>query len=339
VNLNLCKLTQLFLVLFVLAQACAPAPVETPEPMTLRVVLLPYLTFAPLFIAEEEGLFAEQGLQIEFVKLARSAQAVPALVQGELDVVGGTASLSLLNAIARGAEIRFVAGKAFVAPTGCAYNGLMARRTLIEGGALASPADLEGRRLAANPASSSGYFAERLLGTADLTLEDVQTVDLSSPVKLEAFREGTVDVAYASEPWVTRISEAGDAVLWMPGTQVVPGFQLGFILYGPALLEDNPDAGRRFMIAYLKALRQYNQGKTERNLAILAEYTELDVELLKRACWPSFRADGQIDVQSVLDFQAWAVEKGYVEKPLTEEEFWDSSYVDYANGVLDASSQ
>ena len=51
------------------------------------------------------------------------------------------------------------------------------------------------------------------------------------------------------------------------------------------------------------------------------------------------RDDGQINLQSVLDFQAWAVEKGYVESPVAEEQLWDPSFVEYANEVLGEPSQ
>lgn len=88
------------------------------------------------------------------------------------------------------------------------------------------------------------------------------------------------------------------------------------------------------MVAYLKAVRQYNQGKTERNLEILAKHTELDRELLKRACWPSMHNDGRINVRGVLDFQAWAVGKGFLDSPVKEEQFWDPRFVKYANQVL-----
>ena len=88
------------------------------------------------------------------------------------------------------------------------------------------------------------------------------------------------------------------------------------------------------MIAYRKAVQQYNEGQAERNLGILKEYTGLDEELLKQACWPSFREQGRINVQEVLKFQTWAVEKGYLDNLATEEQFWDPSFVEYANQVL-----
>ena len=93
------------------------------------------------------------------------------------------------------------------------------------------------------------------------------------------------------------------------------------------------------MTAYLKAVRQYNQGKTKRNLEILVEHTGLDQTLLEEACWSLVRNDGTINVESVLDFQDWALEKGYIDNPVTEDQFWDPSFVEYANQVLGAPSQ
>jgi NitT/TauT family transport system substrate-binding protein len=330
-----------FLALGLLLQACAPAVEEMPEPepVTLKVVLAPYMAYAPLFIAEEEGYFAEQKLQIEFVRLERAADAIPTLVDGKLDVMPAAIHLGLLNAMARGGGIKFVAGLSYISPTGCVSSALMARRALVAGGDLDSPAQLKGRRISLRSADVGGYLLEKLLKTADLAPDHVEIVDIPSPTALEALERGTVDLVFTSEPWVTQILQAGHAVVWMPFQQVIPDFQASVIVYSPTLLEENPDVGKRFMVAYLKAVRQYNQGKTERNVEILAKYTELDPELLREVCWLSFRDDGQINVQSVLDFQAWAVEKGYLDSSVTEEQFWDPSFVEYANEILGVSSQ
>jgi NitT/TauT family transport system substrate-binding protein len=329
------------LLMALLVTACAPPARQQPqpEPVTLKMLLTPYLSHAPLFIAEEEGYFAEQGFQIEFIKVTRSAAAIPALVEGELDVMPASINLALLNAIARGSNIKFVADMSYISPTGCVSYGLMARRSLIDGGELDSLAQLEGRRISLNPVSFGGYLVDRLLSTAGLAPDDVEIVDIPTPTKPEALEKGTIDLTVASEPWVTRILQAGHSVVWTPAQQVIPDFQINGIVYGPTLLDENPDAGRRLMVAYLKAVRQLGRGKTERNLEILSKYTELDHEFLLQACWPSFHDDGQINVQSVLDFQAWAVEKGYLDSTVAEEQFWDPSFVEHANEVLGAPSQ
>ncbi len=331
-----------WLLIALLLGVCATSAVEQrqPEPVTLKVLLLPYLSFAPFFIAEEEGYFAEQGLQIEFVRMDRNAPATPPLAQGDLDVVAGVVTINTLNAIAHGTNIKYVADKGYFDATGCGtYVTIMARRSLIEAGELDSPSQMQGRRIAVSPAGAAEYLVETVLDSAGLTINDIEMVKIPTSARSEALGDGSLDLAFMSEPWNTRTVATGNADIWMPGAQVLPDFQWAFILYGPNLLDENPDAGRRFMIAYLKAVRQYNQGKTERNLEILAEHTGLDRELLKKACWPALRDDGQINVQGVLDFQAWAVERGYLDSPVTEEQFWDPSFVEYANEVLDTSSK
>jgi NitT/TauT family transport system substrate-binding protein len=288
---------------------------------------------APLFIAQEEGFYAEQGLDVEFSELY-TVEAIPALGQGKIDVAAGLIPVNVLNSMARGTDIKIVADRGYLDPKTCAADALVARRQLVEDGELESPAQMKGLRASVERSSAEEYLVEKLLGTVDLTLADLETVQIPIPSELEALGDGSVDIVPTSEPWVTRMSQAGFGVAWMPFQEVIPDFQYLVVYYGPSLMQENLDAGRRFMVAYLKAVRQYNQGKTERNLAILAQYTGLDRELLREACWPTMRDDGQINVESIVEFQAWAVEKGYLDMQVSKEDFWDPSFVEYANGTL-----
>ena len=304
--------------------------------LQLKVVSQPFLSYAPFYIAQEEGYFAEQGLEIEFVK-SGSEEAVPGLAQGQLDVLGGTLSTALLKAMAWGEKIKFVADRGYVATGRCAYSGLVARKDLVESGELKDPAQLKGRRVALGReeiASMNGYRLDKLLALGHLTFDDVELVDVPSAAQLDAFGKGTLDLTGTSEPWITRLVNTGHAVLWVPAEQVMPDFQMLTLVYGASLLKGNPDVGRRFMVAYQKAVQQYNQGKTERNLEIMAEFSGLDRDLLNQSCWPDFRDDGHINITSILEFQDWAIQKGYLDQAATEEQFWDPSFVDYANGVL-----
>jgi NitT/TauT family transport system substrate-binding protein len=61
----------------------------------MAVLLAPFLSFGPYFIAEEEGFFAEQGFQIEFVKVSE-AMALQAMARGEIDVWAGLSTLRIL---------------------------------------------------------------------------------------------------------------------------------------------------------------------------------------------------------------------------------------------------
>jgi NitT/TauT family transport system substrate-binding protein len=320
------------IVVCLLSSSCSrTGPDNSPNGVVdLKVAILPFLSYGPLFIAAEEGFFAEERLRVEFVKISRSAQAVPLLIEGQLDVLTGTLTPALLNAIARGAQIRLVADKGYLDPAGCDYNALVARRALVEAGELNGPAALRGRRIVMEPNEFRGYFVETLLRQSGLTLKDIRVLDIPDAAMMDAFARGSIDIAATAEPWVTRLLQTGKVVVWKPAQQVVPGFQVGAILYGPALLGRNKEAGRRFMRAYLKAVQQYNRGKTDRNQEILARHTGLDRAVLRDACWPSFHADGRIDVETVHGYQTWALSRGLLERRLTEQQFWDPQFVEDA---------
>jgi NitT/TauT family transport system substrate-binding protein len=308
-----------------------------PEAAKVKLLLLPFLSSAPFFIAIEEGYFIEQRLQIDLVRMANTATAIPSLAQGDLDVVGGNLRVSLLNAILRDGRIKFVADKGHLASTGCSYYQVIARRASVKPGDPVTPAQLRGKRISigAGLPTAAGYFAEKLANAVGLAISDVEIVEhLPHPAELDALEKGSIDFIIDGEPKATRIAQGGQGVFWKPVQHLAPDFQYDVVIFGPNLLQNNPEAGKRFMVAYLKAVRQFNQGKTDRNLEILGKSTGLGPELIRKACWPQFRSDGKINVGSVIDFQSWAVKKGFLDRMATENQFWDPAFVEYANKFL-----
>lgn len=342
-HLRKCLLCSFLVIVLALQAGLSFGREQTPpEPIRLKVLLLPFLSYSPLFIANEEGFFAEQRLQVEFVKMDSSAMAIPSLAQGDLDVVAGSLRINTLNAIIRDGKIKFVADKGHISPTGCTYYGFIARRALMESGELRSPAQLKGKTicLATGWASSEGYFVEGLLNMGGVNLSEVKILEhIPFAAELEAMNKGSIDLSIGGEPKLTQMIESNYGVLWMPVQQVIPDFQFDVVAFGPTVLVKRPEAGKRFMVAYLKAVRQYNQGKSIKNLSILTKHTSLEVDFLKKVCWPQFRSDGTINVKSILDFQSWAVRKGLLDTPCTENQFWDPSFIEYANKVLGASKK
>lgn len=314
------------------------APSALGERGTVKVVIAPFLSFAPILIADEEGCFDAEGLDVEFVTLNVSAEAVPVLVQGKIDVLAGHIAPSHMNAIARGARIRIVAGKGRHDPEGCTYAAIMASRELIESGRLDGPEGLRGLRCTTERSSANFYAFGTLLGAAGLGVDDIRIVDIPQAAKLKAFESGAIDVASASEPWLTLIAEAGHAAVWKPDCEILPGFQMGVILFGPGLLDEDPERGVRFMTAYLEGVRRYREGKTERNVEILARRTGLDPDLVRRTCWIPVSADGKIDGESLVAYQEWALGEDLVDRVVPLSEFWEPRFVEEAATRLGGGS-
>ncbi|TAK11799.1 MAG: hypothetical protein EPO32_11055 [Anaerolineae bacterium] len=114
------------------------------------------------------------------------------------------------------------------------------------------------------------------------------------------------------------------------------GLNYAVVVYGQQLIEENPDLGNRFMVAYLKGVRQYLEGPTERNLEIISAATGVDAETLAGICWPYMRPDGVINYAGSLDWQNWELANDRLEAIVPEEVYWNRSFVDAANEVLGA---
>ncbi|MFC1958802.1 ABC transporter substrate-binding protein [Chloroflexota bacterium] len=322
----------MILVLFLTASLGCKAPQA--EPSHLKVAVLPYLSFATFYIAQEEGYFAEQGLEVEFTKFAGAAQAVPLLAQGSLDVAGSGPSASLINAIAQNIKLRIVAGRVSTT-SDCESVALMVRRDLYESGEVDTVAEIKGSKVAVTSVGSpADFLLTKILESADLTSDDVELIKMSPQVMIAAFENRAIAGALMASPHIQKIKALGYAVTLQSVNNLMPGFQQSFVLFGPSLLDDNPELGKKFMVAYLQGVRQYAQGKTNRNLEIIEKYIGLDEETLLQTCWDTIYPDGRIKVKDFLAFQDWAYDYGFVDKKVATEQLIDTRFIDYANQVL-----
>ena len=312
------------------SQATSPT-----ELVKLKVLSLPYISYAPFFIAQEDGYFAAQGLDVEFIRMDKTTDAIPALVQGQLDVASGLMEVNMLNAVAQNGDIRYVGDKGFLDPNSCPNTTWVARKELAESGVLDNLENIKNMKVALSPISSAEYALDILLKDSGLSSEDVQILDIPLPARLEGLGTGAVDIAAMSEPWATRAINAGSGVIWQPWENYLPNFELSIIMYGPNLLEKNPEIGKRFMVAYLNALKQYSEGKTDRNIEIVVKYTELKPEEVRQSCWIAVNPQGAINIPQILEFQEWAISKGYQVERVTPEQFYDPSYIEQAIQLIE----
>lgn len=303
-------------------------------PVRLKVLYLRFLSFAPLALARAEGYFRAEGLDVELVTLPSSGESTPALIRGELDVAAGMVKIGDFNAIARGAPLRIVADKGHVEEGPCPQAAFVARRGFVAKGRPDNAEHFRTARFATRSLTFIEYLLDLQLGRMGLSLADTRLVRIPETLIPSAIADGSVDIGELTEPDLTRALSSGRAAVWKTLQEISPGAQLAVVSFGPSLLERNREAGRRFLVAYLRGVRQYNLGKTPRNLEILAKETGLDPELLRQACWQPIRGDGKINVESVLDFQRWAVRRGALDAVVPPDRFWDPAFADAANALL-----
>src|SRR5215207_6953320 len=117
------------------AAAVAPAAVapESTRPSQTTVVKAAFFgssSDAGVYIADEKGFFRELGIEIQYEKVGSSGEMIPLLSTGQFDIGGPGISAGLLNALARGVDIKLVADKGSVSSKANSYMSFVARKEL-----------------------------------------------------------------------------------------------------------------------------------------------------------------------------------------------------------------
>jgi len=294
--------------------AAASAATAAPEMQTIRLGALSSTTDAGFFVGLDRGYFREEGLDVELTPFDSAARMVAPLSAGQLDVGGGSPSAGLFNAISRGIDIKLVADKGS-APPGFGFEALLFRHDLAESRRLRNPGDLRGLRVGTSARGTAGDPAMvAYLRPYGLTLDDVEMVELNFAEHATALAGGTLDASVNIEPFVTRIVDEGLGTIYQRIDSVLPGDQIAVVLYGGQFAKDAPDAAQRFLVAYLRAVRYYNDAfvrgdaaKRQEVVATLAAHTAVkDTALYDRMVMPGLQPDGRINLDSLArDQEVW----------------------------------
>ncbi|MBI4320509.1 MAG: ABC transporter substrate-binding protein [Chloroflexi bacterium] len=317
----------------------APAKVADPPlspPVQVKVGVLGSVVDAGFFISADRGYFKELGLDVELVNFQTAALMNAPMGTGQLDVGAGGVSAGLFNLIAREVPVRIVADKSHAEP-GNKSVGFLVRKDLMDSGAIKTPADLKGRTFAlASRGTTSEHEVEVLLGQGGLTINDVEIKLMGYPDMIIAFANKAIDIAYAFEPNVTTAIDKGVAAMWKLSYEIIPNHEPSVVLYAPSFIDKKLEAARRFMVAYIKGVRDYNDALVKNIgkdavITILTKYsTQKDPEVLKKLNPQPINPDGYVYPESIQKDMDFFVKRGDVKDPVNLKEAIDNRYVDYA---------
>jgi NitT/TauT family transport system substrate-binding protein len=258
------------------------------------------------FIADKKGYFKAEGLDVQLSTLANSPQMIGPLGMGQLDVGAGTVAVSLYNAVAQGVAIRAVADKGSMRP-GYGFSGLLVRKDLVDSGRYKTYKDLKGMTIAVGTFGSANSSAvNEALKRGGLSWDDAHMVALTFPQHLAAFANKAIDASMTSEPSASEAVKEGLAVRIAGNDEIYPDQQTAVVIYSETFARQRPQLAMRFMRAYIRAIREYNDalkdGKiagpnAEEIISILAEYTFIkDRQVHRDITPPAIDPDGRMNV-------------------------------------------
>jgi ABC-type nitrate/sulfonate/bicarbonate transport system substrate-binding protein len=156
------------------------------------------VTSAPLFLAQEKGYFAAEGVKVTFKEFAFGAAATQDLLAGGVDLATTGEYVVAANSFAR-PDIRVVC------ELGTATD--VQKFVVRTDRGIASPSDLRGKKVGTVKGSAGEYYLATLLGVNGLAPAQIDEVFLTPTELVEAIVGGELDAVQFWEPYATQILE------------------------------------------------------------------------------------------------------------------------------------
>lgn len=123
-------------------------------PASVKVSVIPIVDMAPIYLGNQQGFFAEQGLKLRIQTAQGGAAIVPAVVSGQVDF-GFSNYTSLIIARSKGLPLKVVApGNASTGVQGKDFGGVVVKA----GSPIKTAKDLVGKRVAVNTLNTSSAW-------------------------------------------------------------------------------------------------------------------------------------------------------------------------------------
>ncbi len=291
------------------------------------------------FLADKNGYFSDEGIEVKFTTFPSAATMIAPLSAGQLDVGSGGIAAGFYNAVNSGVHIKIVADKASNTEE-YENSTLMIRKDHVDSGRFKDLSDLKGMTLAA---VAQGANSESQINIAltkgGLSYDDANVIFLAFPEMYTALANKAIDGAINNEPTISRMIRDGVAVP-AGATPVFPGFQTSVMLYSENFAEQRRDVAERFMRAYLRAMRDYNDslrdggfnGPTAYDVInVLTEYTAIKDADIYRYMTP-FASDpnGAIKIESLEADLEFFKSRGLVPADVELVPYIDTSFIEAA---------
>lgn len=314
---------------------------------TIKVGSSPVISSAGIYLAQERGYFKALGLEVEITDFNNSSASMTALLsKGELDVGAGNLVSAHFNAINLGQRFKFVADKGHLEKNKD-YIALLVRADHLDSGRYKTPKDLKGFKMGLTSLDgvSQQIVAERILIKNGLNPTDVEFIKLSYAEMNNALKAKLIDATIQIEPFLTKAELEGFAKNVMPATEVYPNQQSAALLYSQDFIEKNPVEAKKFMMAYLKGVRDYNNAfeKGQDKTKVVADLKKTlkieDDKIWDKMHTVGLDKNGKINETALKEDIQWYFSKKYITVIPPMKSIIDSQFAEAAASELNKSKK
>lgn len=304
----------LFVIILALAlTGCSQSTTSSNEVQKFKIGILPTEDALPLIVANQNGYFADENIEVELVKFQSAVESQSAIQSGQLDgMITDLIVTSLLKE--SGLDLKVTTITLGASPERRRFAIVASPKSGIE-----SIEDLKGKSIGISNNSIIEYITDRLLDSSNIDKEDVNKTAIPKiPVRLEMLVNDQIDAANIPEPLVTFAE--------LQGAKVVLDDTSNDNLSNAVLVLTNSGLEKRtegFFRAYAKAIKDINAdpSKYKETLVNNINIPKPVIQKYEVPTYPELQLPAEKDVNDVID---WLNGKGLIKKDLNYKDLTQS---------------
>lgn len=272
----------------------------------VRVAALPIAETGALWAAIDAGIFADHGLDVEVVPAQGGAQAIPALLSGDIDFAIGQ-PMGPIRASLQDLGVVIFSNYASSHGEGDDVNSVVA----LGDAGISSPADLAGKRVSVNSIGAAGDLTIRKAvddaGGDSSTIEFIEVAFPDVKAQLEA---GNIDAGWVPDPFRGQIVGAGGVDVVSPYQATIPGLTVLTNFTTQEKLDSDPDLVKAYSDAMSEALA-YASDNEDAVRAAIVKNLEIPEAAAAAITLPDFTPD--LGSAGIEDLAKLAVDYKYID--------------------------
>lgn len=246
------SLISLFMVFTLFACGVGKAKPNLTEDGLTKVTLgmVPWPAFELFYLADEEGIFEKNGLDVEIQEFSSTTDNSTAFVGGQLDF-STYASSESIPPFAEGADFKIV----LLADKSNGCEGLVANSKI------KNVKDLKGKTVATQYCSVDHLLLLTLLKENGMKIDDINMVDMSIESAGNTFMSGKCDAACIWDPYFSQAKDNGGNVLY--STADNPDIISDVLAASSDMIKNNPDVVQAMVKSYYEAADYWREHTDE----------------------------------------------------------------------------
>jgi NitT/TauT family transport system substrate-binding protein len=271
-------------------------------PATVKLALLPIIDALPVLVAQQEGLFEANNVNVEIISVASAAERDQVISSGQADgMINEALSTMFYNKEAPQVEIvRFARAASPESPLFSILASADSGITSTDG--------LKGVEVGISEGTIIEYLQDRLLEKEGFSEAEIKHIAVPKiPDRLNLLGTGQLNAAMLPEPAAT--AALGQGAVKVLDDSKHPELSLSTWAFRKEFIEQNPEAMRNFLKALEEAVAKINEDPAKYS-QLLVDQKILAPALVGTFQVPTFITAGVPSETHWDDVLAWAKAKG-----------------------------